>query len=450
MNQPVFCLFGDATYTPNWLTAEEKAEAHSITKMQLPENRIWLLAQQGDALEDSLKTLRGTPETAFDLIYVSHPASLTDSAITLSDGLVKDRETMLKNWSTWTYRYQQLHNPKPEYPDQKLISYLSLSPQRKMSPVVDITGSGFYQYPLLNIFTEGEATRFWLQRLLRRELLLPEKLINRLRQCPECHSSYLNYIDFCPQCRSINITMEKDLHCFFCGHVENEAVFHKGDTLTCPNCLKQLRHIGTDYDRPLETYRCRNCHLLFAEPLVEAQCLSCNVQHDPDELDVLPVYEYGISDRALTYFYDYTVMTVNEQVADIHHSDPGLFIRLLGWHAQLCRSRPEPSYPSLVYHLHFTFNTSPFSGLQQVEVIVEQLQQQLAPGDLICPWTDVDYLLLLPNCTEDKQTQLDHSLATSNADIKLTTHHQNITDILTQDRELLQQLESWLQSGKTK
>nr|WP_309294963.1 hypothetical protein [Aeromonas caviae] len=27
--------------------------------------------------------------------------------------------------------------------------------------------------------------------------------------------------------------------------------------LLCPNCFSRLRHIGSDYDRPLENYRCR-------------------------------------------------------------------------------------------------------------------------------------------------------------------------------------------------
>ena len=119
------------------------------------------------------------------------------------------------------------------------------------------------------------SSHSWLQQKQQENLLEAGELLDRLRQCPSCSSSRLNYVDVCPECHALDIVREPSLHCFVCGHVGPQQAFLKGDALVCPNCLSQLRHIGSDYDRPLENYRCRSCGAFFVDAEVDVRCIDC-------------------------------------------------------------------------------------------------------------------------------------------------------------------------------
>lgn len=128
-------------------------------------------------------------------------------------------------------------------------------------------------------------------------LLEKGKLIERIRLCPHCQSGHLNYIDLCALCGSIDFEKRKMIHCFTCSHVAPQEDFKEGMRLECPKCHSVLRHIGADYDRPVESYLCNSCNERFIEPEVYAECLSCRKRIVPENLIVRQIYEYCLAEK---------------------------------------------------------------------------------------------------------------------------------------------------------
>lgn len=135
----------------------------------------------------------------------------------------------------------------------------------------------------------------WLISLCTQGLLVTIGLVDRIRTCPHCHTGKFNYIDSCPLCKSIDFTKRRMLHCFTCGHVAPEENFKNGMMLICPRCNTTLRHIGSDYDRPIETYLCNSCSERFIEPEVKADCLQCRQKSAPEDLEIRQLYNYEMT-----------------------------------------------------------------------------------------------------------------------------------------------------------
>ena len=69
-------------------------------------------------------------------------------------------------------------------------------------------------------------------------------------------------------------------------------------SLPAPQCKAKLRHIGTDYDRPLENYSCSACHSVFPEPEIKAVCGRCEKESIPEDLDVKNFFIYQLTEKA--------------------------------------------------------------------------------------------------------------------------------------------------------
>ncbi|MBC8016224.1 MAG: diguanylate cyclase [Sporomusaceae bacterium] len=135
----------------------------------------------------------------------------------------------------------------------------------------------------------------WLVSLCTQGLLVTMGLVDRIRICPYCHTGNFNYIDSCPVCKSIDFTKKKMIHCYTCGHVAPDENFKNGMMLICPRCNAALRHVGSDYDRPVESYLCNSCSERFIEPDVKADCLKCRKKSAAEDLTVRQLYNYGIT-----------------------------------------------------------------------------------------------------------------------------------------------------------
>lgn len=144
-----------------------------------------------------------------------------------------------------------------------------------------------YSYPLLDCLLGSESAGS-LPQLVSERLLQSEQLVDRVRLCNRCHSAHLNFVDVCPECAHIALEAKPAVHCFTCGHVDDQDAFMQQGALRCPKCVTTLRHIGVDYDRPLEKYLCLSCHARFMEAAVLARCHECGQASKPDDLVVAP------------------------------------------------------------------------------------------------------------------------------------------------------------------
>lgn len=103
--------------------------------------------------------------------------------------------------------------------------------------------------------------------------LLGREIVNRIRLCPECDDNRINYREVCPKCASINVLQQEMITHFACAYSAPIQDFRRGADLLCPKCNEMLRHIGVDYEKPSQLFRCLDCSFVFRDPTVETQCL---------------------------------------------------------------------------------------------------------------------------------------------------------------------------------
>ena len=182
----------------------------------------------------------------------------------------------------------------------RLLAYLYSRDLVTLDAVRDWTHPQVYAFPIAESLTGlGETLDGWLAELVHDGLLRREGLTDRLRLCGDCGYAHLNYVDVCPHCGDKDIRRTNFLHCFTCGTVAPEQEFAQGIRLVCPHCGARLRHIGADYDRALEEYRCAACHAVFAEPEVLGCCTHCGHSRTPAELPVRTVHRYGLTEKGV-------------------------------------------------------------------------------------------------------------------------------------------------------
>ncbi|EIO2343487.1 diguanylate cyclase [Vibrio parahaemolyticus] len=191
----------------------------------------------------------------------------------IADGVFEEVESK-KVWRSIQSKIDSIDEPDVLDP---LIGWLGVNRQRRVSALKSLESTSIYSFPIIDLlFPDIYSTYRYVLSEQGRGVLEPEALIDRIRVCSHCNSGHLNYVEVCPDCSSIDIDSQSSLHCFTCGHVGEQHSFQRRGKLECPKCLTQLRHIGVDYDRPLENHVCHSCSSLFVEAATISQCLSCD------------------------------------------------------------------------------------------------------------------------------------------------------------------------------
>jgi GGDEF domain-containing protein len=85
------------------------------------------------------------------------------------------------------------------------------------------------------------------------------------------------------------------IHHFVCAYIGPEGDFKKQQNLVCPKCLKPLKHIGVDFDRPSTVYQCRHCQKNSQETDVDAICIHCGKRSLPENLIKKTLKEYQLT-----------------------------------------------------------------------------------------------------------------------------------------------------------
>ncbi len=153
-----------------------------------------------------------------------------------------------------------------------------------------------YSYPSLEPFFAGNDESLWnLLELLEQQQMLTARFVSRSYQCVHCQSSFLNFVETCPDCKAINIESDDLIHHFRCGYSAASKDFKSGEQMNCPKCMRVLKQIGVDYDKPSLTFRCRECQYVFEEPFVSTICYHCGRRTDPDHQSQRSIYAYAIT-----------------------------------------------------------------------------------------------------------------------------------------------------------
>jgi GGDEF domain-containing protein len=241
----------------------------------------------------TLAALREHMRTSLLPMYVLGPATDADP---LADGNVTAAQAALDNALEIHAAAAALPAGEPADVDARLLRFLYMRAGIIIAPERIWDAPLGYTYPLLDAFAGDLDVVSWLRMLERRKLIDRAELIDRLRHCPQCDYVHLNYVDICPNSKSIDIVKMPFLHCFICGNVAPEERFLDGGRLTCPKCTTHLRAVGVDYDRALESFHCNDCGFDFSEPDVTALCLHCGRRTPPEDLIARDVHVLALSE----------------------------------------------------------------------------------------------------------------------------------------------------------
>ncbi len=396
-----------------------------------------------ECIEGALRRIRSHSTNGFAPIY---QAPVAGKKHPLSDGDVPSQ--IMGELDKFQNRLTRL--PDGVWSDQtsRLLAYLWLLPDRRIQPRRRPGSPEIYSYDLLSVWDPGDGA-MWLNRALRRNLIEEDVLVDRLRFCPGCNSGHLNYVDQCPHCSSLDIVLEQAIHCFACGMVANQAQFRRQGRLVCPKCSAALKHIGADYDRPLETMKCNSCRHLFVDPSVNVACLDCDTQTAPNGLVVRNIQSYKLSAAGEEFL---------RNGGDAHKPtvvfgapvDQGHFLWTLQWLNNMSSSELQGS--GVVAGLHFSnldaldsqFADNRF--LRHAGGLDQQLESLLEPTDILLRYNDDTAFVLFPFETKSRLTGFLQEV--QNIDLSQTTPEVEMKAMgrTLPDGMLQQDPENWLRS----
>lgn len=362
---------------------------------------VVILNLPGDCVEQELLALRKDSRYHLTLIYVS---GLKDRDFVLGDGALPTSQQDIQ--AAYAQLQQRLavfnRGRSPATLEERVMAWLWSRPQSELVARRDTTTPQIYGYPLLQAFAGNEPLNqaLWLRLMNEHGWLVAGDMVDRVRLCTQCNSAHLNYVDVCPSCKDLDIARQPALHCFACGHVAPQEQFLKDGLLLCPNCLTKLRHIGTDYDRPLENQSCRACDAVFMDAEVQARCLGCSHSQQPDELRVREVHNYQLSERGrLRCRQGFAGEFASEYFARLNLISLKEFTALLGWQIQQARRyKDAPACSVLALRFEGLENLlDSLEGQAVLDNLVERIEQVIRTTDR-CTRSREDLLwILLPH-----------------------------------------------------
>lgn len=297
--------------------------------------------------------------------------------------------------------------------ENKLLAYLWVNEKRSLKPSRVIDQGVSYQYPFLELWDDGQGKEYWLKSMVKAGQLVENKLIDRIRQCRTCHSSLLNYVDSCGDCASIDLKIEQAIHCFYCGHVADQKEFIRSGEMVCTNCLNTLRHIGSDYDRPIENLRCNSCNNLFIEASVKAQCFSCGHDNHIDDLIQKEYFSFSLGHNGIIKIKtgaepQLLVTNVGEPVSREH------FSWMVNWLNKMAiRQKDQHLFLAINFsNLHELKNSMSTIALNsQLEAFSEQLRSLMRTTDIFSQFNDEVIYFLLPNVKTSDVSTIENKLS---------------------------------------
>lgn len=346
-----------------------------------------------------LRQIRRDLENATSLVFTH--GNIIENDVPLSDGpMPTTREALLNRIGEMQKRANAMQGHDDHQTlESRLIEYLWLRPGYRLEPKSDWKHPRRYYYPILDLLDHSDSDpEVYLQKMDRDGLLEKIELKDRQRECDFCGSAHLSFIDVCPNCRSIEIEQHTALHCFTCGLIAPENNFANGSQRACPKCGAQLRHIGTDYDRPLETCVCAGCQHVFVEGDVVARCAICAHSMAPSSLRLHKLYSWrlGAAGRLAAQGNHANAGRMNGHPRSGHES----FLTSLDWMLKMMQHQKDIGFT--LTGLRLTNRTKLESTLgnansaRLVSAFLERLQEWLNDADLIFRKDDENILIMMP------------------------------------------------------
>lgn len=358
----------------------------------------------GEELEyyKNIAALRQSPVFCYAPLYFTHSVRGLD---VLADGVFDDLKAAAREGEAVLSRGERIKTSSlPGSYKLRMLSYMYARGGYELKPYCVPGSKWIYGYPTAAAIMEHEAApgdrhwndgetqpydRYifdcaemtqateWIRSLHRCGYTEQTTVYDRIRLCPKCQTGYLNYIDICPECGSLNIVRKRMVHCFTCGCVAPEAEFRQGFSLSCPRCDAKLRHIGSDYDHPLESYQCEDCGSSFVEPDVRVSCLNCGAQSLPSELAVNNFYGYRLSDRGAEAVRSGIISEEFTLFGDTNVVSMQIFCGIIKWLLSLRRRYPDADFSLLRVKLSGLSDAEEAVGAAGLRRVITELETRI-------------------------------------------------------------------------
>ncbi|MCE5201714.1 MAG: diguanylate cyclase [Synergistaceae bacterium] len=380
---------------------------------------------------ETLALLRRSAVFCCDPIYFSHSMGDIDC---LSDGITADIQERLTEAETILDRLEKIHSEKLlDNHNLRLMSYMYIRGEAyELKPLCVPFSPWVYVYPVAALLLDNELIspkRLRGEEMYRTcgvfkfdsEMPSSTKIINyleengyiekteitdRIRRCPKCGTGHLNYIDLCPNCGSIDFEKKTMIHCFTCGHVAPEIDFTRNMSFVCPNCETVLRHLGSDYDHPLESYECCVCGSRFIEPDVKADCFYCRTQTEPEDLAVSNIFSFHISEKGSVAVRTGTMQIAIRLFDDMNNVVFSYFCHTIGWFVNLRKRYPDEAFSVLgikfsrVYEVEEALGEEFFKEL--MSEMASRIREMLRNTDMTTSTAPDTFWILLPRTTDEQ------------------------------------------------
>ncbi len=238
--------------------------------------------------------------------------------------------------------------------ERAIVSYMFVREQFILKGFLDYHSVTGFQFPLLDsLGFREEAQHYWymLQSMESRKLIKHETLVDEIQSCPHCKSGLLNFKNCCPNCKSVHIATQSFIHCFSCGNVGPLSEFLRQEELICNRCHVKLRHIGIDYDKPMEDKICQDCHHFFFEATVNAVCMVCAQLSDPQDLQSKRLYEYRLARRGESFAKGIDQHLIVELSQFLKLIDLSIFMMIVKWQTILAKRYDFLSFSLLAFRV---------------------------------------------------------------------------------------------------
>jgi hypothetical protein len=330
------------------------------------------------ALEGALRRVRAIPAlSAVPVILLKEPESRTLSL--LADGVAHDAATAAALMDPVRARLKSLpQDILSQGQNFRLLAYLFCRPNAILEPLRRWDSRLIYTFPAAEALADADTNvDEWLKNLVERDYLEPAALVDRLRLCPACNGTHHNFVDACPHCKSIDIVQKPFLHCFTCGNVGPEEEFLSRGALTCPKCTTRLRHIGADYDRPLENHTCNACRQSFIDAEVMARCMHCGAENPTDNLVARQVHSYRLAERGRTAARTGNLEDIYALFDHLNYVRPQFFLDLVAWLLAVCRRHADERFSLLGIRLSNVVELTARIGRHRSAELVDEFATRL-------------------------------------------------------------------------
>lgn len=252
-------------------------------------------------------------------------------------------------------------------------------------------------------------------------------LSDRIRKCPKCKTGHLNYLDLCPNCGSIDFQKKTMIHCFVCGHVAPDTDFRRNMSFVCPKCGSVLRHLGSDYDHPLESHECNDCGSKFIEPDVKAECLFCKTRTVPEDLIVNNIYSFRLTEKGVA-----AVRTGNMQMElQLFDGQNNLilnyFCTMIEWFREYRKRYPEQVFSLLgirfsnLYEVQYALGDGAYKKM--MDEMVARIRSMVRTTDMTTSSAPDTFWMLLPMTPLNKSKIIAERIEALNKMIETKTDH---------------------------